>query len=174
MKRKSLIIAISLLCFSASAAYGDDAVKRAKIEEFFKLAKMDETLSQTLQAMSDQVKAAMARQMASVKPPPEMEKLSSEFQEKLFALLFDAMTWEKLKPAYLKLYADAFSEEQIDDILAFYKSPGGQALVEKTPLLMRDAMAVAQERLAEAEPQMQQLLKDFTAQVRAVSEQKKK
>jgi hypothetical protein len=73
------------------------------------------------------------------------------------------VAWEKLEPDYTKLYTDAYTEQQLDDLLAFYKSPTGQAVVEKTPILLKESSALAQKRMTAVMPDLQKLIKDFIA-----------
>jgi hypothetical protein len=50
----------------------------------------------------------------------------------------------KMLPKIAEIYAENFSEQQLNDILAFYASPTGQALLDKQPALAREAqLAVA-------------------------------
>src|SRR5438105_3739431 len=138
MKLRSSI-AIPALFWAASAAYADEAGRMAKAEEFLRLAKMDDMLRQTLKMVSEQTKSGVMQQMMGVKLPPEKEKEVSAFQDRIAKVIADVFAWEKLKPAYVKLYAEEFSEEELDGIVAFYKSPTGQAMVAKTPSLMTKA-----------------------------------
>ena len=70
-----------------------------------------------------------------------------------------------MKPAYVDIYAENFTEPQLDDILAFYRSPTGQVLVEKLPALTAQAMQIAQSRVEELQPQVKQLTDDFVKQM---------
>ena len=92
------------------------------------------------------------------------EKELAVFQDKVAAVIAEVFAWEKLKPAYVKLYAEEFSDEELDGIIAFYKSPSGQAMVSKTPSLMTKATTVVQARMAEAQPQLQKLMREFSEQ----------
>jgi hypothetical protein len=47
-------------------------------------------------------------------------------QERLTALVAEHLN--KAKPALVKIYADTYTEEELDGILAFYKSPAGEAV----------------------------------------------
>jgi hypothetical protein len=98
------------------------------------------------------------------KASPEMEKQMNAFQDKVAVVVSNALSWERLKPAYLKLYADAFSEEELEGILAFYKSPAGKAMVAKTPSLMQKATVVAQEKMTEAQPELRKLIEEFVSE----------
>jgi hypothetical protein len=43
--------------------------------------------------------------------------------------------WLKLKPAYVKAYAEVLSADELRALIAFYKSPIGQAYLDKMPEL---------------------------------------
>lgn len=47
---------------------------------------------------------------------------------------------EKLTPLYTKYY----TEKEIEDLTAFYKSPTGKKMVETMPDLMKESMAIGQ------------------------------
>lgn len=164
MKRNSLLSCGAILCFSVLPICADEASKTAKVEEFFRLAKMDEMLRQTLALSASQVKSGMLQEMIGVKLPPEIEKSQEEFQDKITRIISDALAWEKIEPAYVKLFAEAYSEQELDDIVAFYRSPTGQAMVSKGPSLMTKASEIVQQRMAIAMPELQKLMRDFMAQ----------
>jgi len=54
-----------------------------------------------------------------------------------------------VREVYAPLYAKYFTEEQLADLVAFYKSPTGQRLVTTLPQIERDAMKSAGEELQE-------------------------
>jgi hypothetical protein len=143
---------------------GDSASKTAKAEEFLRLAKMDQTLRQTLAQMTSQVNSGALQAVMGVKLAPEQEKVVAELQDKVIRIVADALAWEKLKPAYVKLFAEAYSEVELDDILAFYKSPTGQSMVAKNPLLMTKASEIVQQRMAAAQPELEKLVRDLMVQ----------
>ena len=165
MKFASLI-ALGLLC-GVSSAYGDEAGRAAKADEFMQLAKLDENLQRTLALVSEQMKSGFFEQLSGVKLPPDRQKDVDEFQDKVTKVIADAFSWEKLRPAYVKLFADAYSEQELDDIIAFYKSPTGRSMVAKTPELMVRANEVSKQRLAEAMPKMRELMTEFVRRTTA-------
>ena len=87
-------------------------------------------------------------------------------QDKVASMVSDAVAWDKLKPAYLKLYLDAYSEEELDGIIAFYKSPAGQAMVTKSPSLMAQASDIVRERITDVQPELTRLMTGFVSQTR--------
>jgi uncharacterized protein len=152
-----------LICAAVSAVRADEASKAAKVEEFLKVSHTEQTLSQAMTMMLNQTKSGMLQKMLGVTPTPEQTKANDELQDKLAAILTKALSWEKLKPEYIKLYASAYTEEELDGIVAFYKSPAGQALVSNTPTIMAKSSEIVQQQLASAMPEIQKLLKEVAA-----------
>lgn len=58
--------------------------------------------------------------------------------------------WLKLKPKYVKAYAEVYSADELRALITFFKSPAGQTYLEKTPELNRRLMAA--HGLIEPEP----------------------
>jgi hypothetical protein len=80
------------------------------------------------------------------------------------AILTSALSWEKFKPIYVKLYADTYTEPEMDGVIAFYKSPAGEAMLAKTPAITTKAIELAHQQMATVMPEIQKLIKDSTAQ----------
>jgi hypothetical protein len=160
---RRLILLLSILACTF-VAHADDASKLAKIQEFFKVSKMDQMMAQVMQQAMDQVDSGMTQQIMGVKLSSDQQQRVDQLNDKVRKVVSGALGWENLEPEYAKIYAEAYTEQQIDDILAFYKSPTGQAMVEKTPVLLKQATAISQDRLAVVIPELQKLMKDFAAQ----------
>jgi hypothetical protein len=50
-----------------------------------------------------------------------------------------------------------FSSEEIAGLVSFYRSPVGQAWVQKNPAIMEKATALSQQIMREADPEMEKL-----------------
>jgi hypothetical protein len=163
MKRNCLLLSAILICVGVSAVRADEASKAAKVEEFFKVSHTEQMLTQAMAMMLNQAKSGMMQKMLDVTPTPEQTKANDQLQDKLAAILTQALSWEKLKPAYVKLYASAYTEDELDGIVAFYKSPAGQALILNSPSIMAKANEIVQRQLASAMPEIQKLMKEVEA-----------
>lgn len=121
------------------------------------------------QAM-DYANSGVTQQILGVKLSPDQQRAVNKLSAKMDDIITNALSWNSLEPDYEKIYAAAYTEQQLDDMLTFYNSPTGQAVVEKTPLLLKQANAIAQQRMALAIPEIQKLLKDCAAQVAATAQ----
>lgn len=69
-----------------------------------------------------------------------------------------AVSFSKAKPALAKVYTDTYTEEEIDGILAFYKSSAGRAFLQKMPEVMQRLMPVMMQMMGDLQPQMKTMM----------------
>jgi hypothetical protein len=162
--RRKLIVLAAVFLFAIPHARANEASKRAKVEELLTLEKMDSLMQQ----MADQ---ALARNKDAVKnmlagrPMTDIDKrILEENMNKMNAVVGEQLNWQKLKPAYIDLYAAEYSEEEIDGILAFYKSPVGQVMLAKDPELVTKTGEIVSARMQALGPQMQKVIADMRKQ----------
>jgi hypothetical protein len=152
MKLKLAVVALLL---GTSVALAQDAGKTAKIEEMLRLTKTDEMMQQVMSQMK-----AMNLQQLQKNLAPDEKAQAAEMQQKIFDLVNAKMSWEKFKPAVVQIYGEVYTDEELDGILAFYRSPAGHAMIEKMPQLMSRTMAVVQKLTADLQPDIQKLVKE--------------
>lgn len=159
MSTRLALAPVALLLVAPFAVRADDASKNAKIEQLFTLSKVDRSVQTGIDQTLDQMKSAI-QQMFAGSPAAEQAKNTAELQSKISKLLLDALAWDKMKPIYIKMYSDAYTEKQIDDLLVFFKTPTGQAMVDKGPVLAEKGGEAAQQRLTAVMPAIQKTIKD--------------
>ena len=59
----------------------------------------------------------------------------------------DKLRWDDFKNEYIRLYVDMFSESELREMIAFYRTETGKKVVVQLPLLMAKAGSIGQERL---------------------------
>jgi hypothetical protein len=156
MKRWILVVLVALI-LAPMGARADDASKTAKVKELFAVMHMDHSLDRMRSAMSQQVQATAKNAPGTEQMTPEKKKMQQEFIDNSMKVVDDNFGWTVLEPAYVKLYADTYTEAELDGILAFYKSPAGQAMLTKTPQLAGGVMLIVHGRMDGFEPKMQGL-----------------
>jgi hypothetical protein len=68
------------------------------------------------------------------------------------------MSWEALKDDYVVLYTQTFTEQEIRQLSAFYKTPVGRKSLEKMPMLMQKGAEIGADRVRKNMPELMQLL----------------
>jgi len=153
MKRIS-VLPIALLATGLIAS-AQEPSKEAKISQVLALMKAE--------ALTDQVFERMKTETASMSAANATEKErahAQEIQAKIMDLVKDRMSWEKMRPVYVKMYSETFTDEEIDGMMAFYQSPAGRAMLEKMPQLVSKIMALAQSQMAGLMPEIERLVKE--------------
>lgn len=153
------ILAACLLIL-APLARADQAAKFAKIDQLLVVMNIEQQqkqmMDQMLQMVIAQVKDQMAKQGNAT--PAQVAQVE-EKQKRLFAVIQEKTSWPRMKPVYSKAYSDTFTEEEIDGILSFYKSPAGKAMVEKQPALNGKIMASVQAQMGDLMSQIEEIMK---------------
>ena len=150
------ILAAAALSASCTL-YADDASKNAKIEELFRVMRVDQLQTQ----MMDQMRTVMSNMFDQAGVPADLKASRKELEDEVFAVIRRRVSWERLKNDYVKIYADSLTEPEVDSILAFYKTPGGIALLEKLPVITKKSMELGQAQMKDALPEIQQAVEKF-------------
>jgi hypothetical protein len=143
-----------LLAWSA-LAHAQTPTKESNIERILTLTKADAMTDQ----MFDQIKALTESQIPPDATAEEQAK-SRKIQGQVMDLVKARMSWDIMRPLYVKLYGEIFSEGEIEGLLAFYQSPAGRAMIQKMPVLIAKMMALAQDRMKDISPEIERILRE--------------
>jgi uncharacterized protein len=166
MRRPLLVLAAALL-FSGAAAHADDASKHAKVKQLFELTSMQNRVDQIRVSALAQARSFAAQQFASTGVSAQQDnKGVAAFYDRLNALVAGNYNWTKLEPAYEQIYANLYTEDELDGILAFYKSPVGQAFLSKSPEATRQILQLSKQQFDTLTPQIQKLTQDYVAHLK--------
>jgi hypothetical protein len=145
----SLIIGVTLLS-CASSVRADEASKSAKAEELLQLTQGDQMMKM-MEPMMKGMRAQMDKDMSA-----EQRAKVGEMQGKMMELVAGSLS--KVKPALVKVYTDTYTEEEIDGILAFYKSPAGKGFLQKMPEVMQRSMPVMMKMMGDLQPEIKTMM----------------
>lgn len=110
---------------------------------------------------------AVQQELKGKAPSASQQQAITHMKNKTIALLQGELTWEKLEPMYLRLYKESFTEEEVAGMVAFYKTPAGQAVTNKMPALVQKTMLEVQKMSSGLVPKMQKIQQDFLAEMKA-------
>jgi hypothetical protein len=158
VNRLVLFFALTL-CLPISA-HADDASRRAKAEEILTLLHMDRMSTQLMGNLLQQTTEITARKSAGAMTPATQAALA-DFQKKLVAFIEPQIGWKAIEPEYVKQYADTFTDEELDAMLAYYKSPAGTAFLTKMPGIDKQVNETVRSRIVALQPQVNQMIAEF-------------
>jgi hypothetical protein len=112
---------------------------------------------------------AIQQELKGKTPTAKQQQAIANMRKRMVALMQGALAWEKIEPMYLRLYKESFTEEEVAGMLSFYKTPAGQAVINKMPVMMQKTMLELQKMMSGMAPQMQKIEQDFVAELKAAS-----
>ena len=168
---KFLLAALLLAGMSVASAGDAPHPSQQAVQRLISLMQMDQMLDQ----MRGQMKKAMvlgAQQASNGKLDADEQAIVDKYLNNLSDVLFASLSDDKFKKVVFSMYADNFSEKEISDMIAFYQSETGQAMIRKMPAIMQQSSQFAMTMLADVRPQMDQLMKQMQSELAAVHDRK--
>jgi hypothetical protein len=92
---------------------------------------------------------------------PDAKAKVADFEKQALEMIDAQVSWKAMQTQFTDVYAKAFTEEQLDAIIGFYKSPAGVALLAGMPDVNAQLSKFGQGRVQALQPQIQQLYADF-------------
>ena len=125
-----LILVCGLLPIAGSVfaqnATAPESAKEVKIGRLLTLTNAEAMVNRIF----EQIKTMTASQLPPGATPEERAKIE-KLQAGVIDLVKTRMSWDKMRPRYVQVYGETFSDEEIDGMLAFYQSPASRAVIEK-------------------------------------------
>lgn len=148
LKTKLVLLILFILCGSA---YGvDTKPSDQSIKELMRVADSHKMLDSMMGQYDAVMKSNMRQALEGENITPERQKQLDDMLHEITLTFKQELSWEKLEPLFVKIYRDSFSQEEVDGMLAFYKSPSGQAVIHKMPLVMQNTMTEMQKLMGPA------------------------
>lgn len=154
---RSLLAAVALLLISAVASADDFLSSAASVRQLMDVMQTRRLLGGMMGQMDSIMQTSMKQAVAGRTPTPEQQAILEDMRQKMVALMQQEMQWEKLEPQFIEIYRRSFTEDEVAGMVQFYKSPAGQAVINKMPVVMQHTMAMMQQIMAGLMPKMQKL-----------------
>jgi hypothetical protein len=101
--------------------------------------------------MDDSVKQMLDQQIAANPAIGQHRQIMLDFMQKY-------VSWAALKDDLARIYAEEFSAAELKEITAFYKTPTGEKVAMKLPVLTSKGMQLGQQRVQANLPELQQAI----------------
>ncbi len=98
---------------------------------------------------------------------PPQQKAIDNMKSKMAALVKTEYRWEIMEPQFRKIYKESFTQDEVNGMIAFYKTPAGQAVIKKMPVVMQKSMMASQSMLQALLPKMQRIQQEFVDELKA-------
>ena len=137
-------IILSLLLLSIFSINANEKRDTAAVYELFTTMDMAKTYQQTIEKMLEM----------QVKQNPSIEPLKDTMLE-----FFDKyMGWKSMKEDMAKIYMNNFTDNELKQLIAFYKTPIGKKAAILVPTLASEGAAISQQRVQKNMPELQRMM----------------
>jgi hypothetical protein len=80
------------------------------------------------------------------------------------------MTWEAVSPQLIDLYADRFTESELKELVAFYRTPTGQKALVEMPSLMQKGAGIGVELAKKHAPELEQMIRERAQELKKATQ----
>lgn len=143
-----LALIICGIASSSAAAATDSHISAAKalVE-----AAQAERMIDTIQSQLD----TMFQGMGKEEGLNEMQQeILENYKNQMMNLAKEATSWEKMEPFMVGVYVKHFTEDELNSLVDFYRSPIGQQYLKKMPDVLAESSTYMQQAMQELMPRL--------------------
>jgi hypothetical protein len=144
MKRLMIFILAAFVSCGTFAQTSQPASKTS-VEQLLEMTETRQLHEATMQEVTKMVDESTARIMNRI--PPEKQDKFKKVMLQLDTIIKEEMIWDNMKDQYIQIYMETFTQQEIDDLVAFYKTPSGRSFIKKQPLVIQRTLAISQEKM---------------------------
>jgi uncharacterized protein len=132
---------VSSALFLACAAFANDAPPSdASILELTTLSRSQEVFRSMKPQMDAMINSSVKEASQGQTITPERQAVLDRMREKIVAAYDESYNAQAMQMVMLRVYQSTYTQDDVDGLIAFYKTPTGQALINKSPLMMQNMM----------------------------------
>jgi uncharacterized protein len=112
------------------------------------------------------VKSSILSQLGGKQINPQQEKVLNATAEKISSIMAEVMTWENFQTIYSSLYKKNFTQDEVNALTAFYKTPAGKSAMNKMPAVTQQIILESQKLLVPVQDRIQQAAQEGSEEFR--------
>lgn len=137
------------------------------VDQFLEVAKIKNSFDLMTANLDQTIRSKVVQSMPGVKFTTNDQKVLDEFRAKMTAVISEELNWAKIKRVYEQVYGTAFTQAEIDSLIAFYQSPVGQMFADKQPQITQKTAALMQEQMIPVIMKLRSAVNDAVDQIQA-------
>ena len=154
------VILVLMFCLPVLVINGFSQTKQESIKELFSLMKQDSMIDKMFGSMIP----AMMNQMKSQFPVKDsMANVRSNEMMKSTMQTVKEISKKMINEDMVGLYDKYFTQGEINDFIAFYKTLSGQKMINLTPEITKDLMMIMMQKYM---PEIQKTIKEQTEKMK--------
>lgn len=163
---KKLFITLILGTVISIPTFAQPASKDS-VKELLKITKSEQFLGQMSPQINNMMHSSIEKLTRGKKLTTKQELALVNYSQELGKIMQEELTWAKLEPEMIKIYAEEFTQEEVDGMIQFYKTPVGQSTIDKMPIVMQKSMQVGYKQMDAITPKIMQAAEKFAKEMQA-------
>src|SRR3984893_10089434 len=135
------------------------------VNEMLKLMQLENLLKSALKQMNEGMEKGMEASMGKATSGRDLTAAQKaeveDFRKKFKTTMVEELSIDKITSIYAQTYRQTFTQEEVNGVIAFYKSPAGKAVTEKNPDVMRKAAGLTEARITVMTQKLDRMQFDF-------------
>ena len=174
MKKLPALLLLGILVGGSALAANDAPASDASIREMLDLTNARQLLDNMKGQMNGLMANAMRDAVKNQTVTPERQAILDRMAAKMSTVVTDTMNWDDLMPIYLRTYRASFTQDEIDGVIKFYKSPAGRAYTKKLPVAMQNIMVEMQGLIKPMQEKMAAIQRESIQELKYLQERESK
>ena len=162
--RNALIIVLLSSTVAMAAPASEDS-----IEQLLAVVQAQKLLDDVLNQFDARMNSTVQQTLKGKTPDTREQQAINNMKSKMGVLIREELSWEKIKPIYIRIYKESLTEEEVAGILSFYKTPAGQALIHKMPVLQQKTILEIRILIDVLMPRMTKIYQEYDAELNATT-----
>jgi hypothetical protein len=158
---------VALTCAGSLVRAADTPASEESIREILQITDARKLVEGMFGQMDGLMRNSMQQVLKGQPATAEQQKIIEKMQAKTMAAMREELSWEKLESLYITVYQKTFTQEELDGMIAFYRTPAGAAMIKKMPLLMQETMTMMQQRMGPMMKSVQKAVQETAEEIRA-------
>lgn len=158
---KNLLAPVLLGLFLAGSARAAPP-STVQIERLLQVMDAQKVIDQMIPAMMQQSNLLVEQRLADTQASEADKQRAQRFMAAQEAGLRNMLSWDNLKPIYMRVYGDTMTAEEVLAMTRFYESPEGRSVMQKMPQVLQRTM---QEMQPLAQSTMEKMMAELDAEM---------
>lgn len=168
------LILTLLLAFAALPVLAQQPAPPSEesLRQLFEATHVSRILDTYMTTIDSGMQAGMRAALQGTTPNAKQQQIIDDMRAQIVKEFRTTLAWPKLEPIYIDIYRRNFTQQEVNDMLAFYRTPSGRAVVDKMPATMQQAGQAVQGMLPQLLQHMKQIQSDAIERLRAAGNDK--
>lgn len=133
----------------------------SSVKELLSITKSEQMINQAQNQIMPLINSSIEQATKGKDLNSKQKQALENYQKDIANIIAQDFTWSKMEADMIKIYAENFTQNEIDDMIKFYKTPSGQSTIEKLPIVMDKSMQIGFNQMMALTPKFDQATEKF-------------